>query len=100
MIVFDIIVTFPITSIPFFLHSFASKIIVARKKHFIIIAKALQRFQFTCHIHLAFFILSNVKRDNTDRIARNQKIIFLLIVERKSKNTIKILKKMNAFMPV
>ena len=73
---------------------------MSRFKWLVALALSFERLQFGGHINRAVAVIANIKRYDTDRVAGNQKLVALLIVEHKRKDTAEVFEEVDAFLAI
>ena len=54
------------------------------------VALTFQSLQLACHQHLSILIITNIKRNDTDRVAGNEELITLSIVKGEGKDAVQL----------
>ena len=67
-------------------------IIMTWEEWFIVVALTFQSLQLTCHQHFSILIITNIKRNHTDRVASDEKLISFGIVKGEGKYTVQLFK--------
>ena len=73
---------------------------MSRQEGLVTVTVALQRLQFTGHIHLTFGIIAYVEGYHSDRVTGNEKLILLGIIEGKGKDSADVFEEMDSFLPI
>ena len=75
-------------------------VVMAGEERLVVLALSFERFQFGGHIHLAVGIATDIKRNHTDRIAGNQELICLFVVEHEGKDAAQVFEEVNALLTI
>ena len=67
-------------------------IIMAREEWLVVVALTFQSLQLACHQHFSILIITNIKRNHTDRVAGDEKLISFGIVKGEGKYTVQLFK--------
>ena len=86
--------------VPFLHLPLAAPVVVAGEESFVSLAITLKGLQLTGTIDRAVSIVSDIEGNDTDRVTRYEEIVFLLIVECKSKNAVEIFQKIDTLLPI
>ena len=73
---------------------------MSRKERFIALAESFKCFQFAGAVHGAVGIISDIQWNDSNRVACNQKLVFLLVIQGKGKDSAQVLQKVDAFFTV
>ena len=73
---------------------------MSRKERLITLAESFKRFQFAGAVHGAVGIITDIQRNDSDRVARNQKLVFFLVIQGKGKDSAQVFQKADAFFTV
>ena len=58
----------------------------------VVVALTFQSLQLACHQHFSIFIITNIKRNYTDRVMGNEELITLGILKGEGKDTVQLFK--------
>ena len=67
-------------------------IIMTWEEWFIVVALTFQSLQLTCHQHLSIFIITDIKRNDSDRVSSDEELITFGIVKCEGKDTVQLFK--------
>ena len=67
-------------------------VIMTWEEWLVVVALTFQSLQLACHQHFSIFIITNIKRNDTDRVAGDEEFITLSIVKGEGKDTVQLFK--------
>ena len=99
-IILHSVVLHPVTTIiPFYTRRHAP-IVMPRQEGFVTFALSFKGFQFGSHVDSTVTVVAYIKRYNANRIAGNEKLIALLVIEHKGEDAREVFEEIDAFLTI
>ena len=92
------IVVHPVAGVPALHLAFASPVVVSGKERLVFVTEAFEGFQFAAEIDASGFVAPYIKGNDTDRVAGNQVIVRLFVVEGESEDAVQLFEEVDAFV--
>ena len=86
----------PVALVPAFHYSFLAAVVVSRKEWLVLVAEAFESLQFAGTVDFSVLVATDEERNNADRVACNQKLVLLLVVEGEGEDSADVFEKVDA----